>query len=161
MKTLEIEIALMRKLNYVENIIVPNVSFGMMRYFFEDRERKCDELHECDILKLSKSGYATEYEIKISKSDFMSDFKKKHNHSSKFIKQMYYAVPIEMLDFAKDNLPENCGLVCYNGKTIIEIKKAPIRKCFKWTDVETLKLAKLGAMRIYNLKKNLLKYNQK
>ena len=74
---------------------------------------------------------------------------------------MYYAVPIEMLDFAKDNLPENCGLVCYNGKTIIEIKKAPIRKCFKWTDVETLKLAKLGAMRIYNLKKNLLKYNQK
>ena len=27
-------------------------------------------------LKLSKSGYATEYEIKISKSDFMSDFKK-------------------------------------------------------------------------------------
>lgn len=62
MTTLEMEIALMRELNIRKNIIVPNVSFGM--YF-----KGYGALHECDLLCLSKSGYATEIEIKIIKSD--------------------------------------------------------------------------------------------
>jgi len=46
MKSLDIEIAVMEYLGTRTNLIVPNVSWGM-------------DLHECDILSLSKAGYAT------------------------------------------------------------------------------------------------------
>ena len=47
------------------NIIVPNVSWGMGIEY------------EADLIVLSKQGYATEYEIKRSYSDFVADFAKK------------------------------------------------------------------------------------
>ena len=42
--------------NYRANLIVPNISWGL-------------GLHECDLLVLTSSGYATEIEIKVSKAD--------------------------------------------------------------------------------------------
>ena len=45
------------------NIIVPNVSWGMLDY-------------EADLLIMNKTGYVTEIEIKRSWSDFLADFKK-------------------------------------------------------------------------------------
>lgn len=56
MNTLEIETAIAMKLDIRKHIIVPNISWGA-------------GLHECDLLVINKSGYATEIEIKISKSD--------------------------------------------------------------------------------------------
>jgi len=157
----EIEIIIMEAENISQNIIVPNVQFGIVRYFGEHPNRTYDELHECDILKLTKTGYATEYEIKISKSDFKADLKKKHNHDSKFIKQMYYVVPFEMLDFTKDNLPEYAGLAYIKNNKLHYAINAPIRKgCFKWTDKETFNLARLGAMRILGLKKKIQNYGK-
>ena len=104
MTTLEMEIAVMKDCDIRQNIVVPNVSFGIVRYSYEKGKEKYDELHECDILKVTLSGYATEYEIKVSESDFKADAKKKHSHDSKFIKQMYYVVPFEMLVFALKHL---------------------------------------------------------
>jgi len=37
---------------------------------------------EADVLMLSKAGYATEYEIKISRSDFAADKKKVYKHNT-------------------------------------------------------------------------------
>lgn len=158
MNTLQMEIAVMRHCDVSSNIVVPNVSFGIKRYIYDKGVRRCELLHECDILKLTPSGYATEYEIKVSNSDFMADFKKGHGHDSPFIKQFYYAVPFRMLDFAKENLPSNAGLIYVQNGLVRLSVPAPIRKgAFKWTDDETLKLARLGTMRILGLKKNINK----
>ena len=159
MNTLQMEIAVMKECNFRQNIVVPNVSFGIVRYFEENGQRKFDELHECDIIKVTLSGYATEYEIKVSKSDFRADLKKKHKHDSKFIKQLYYVVPEELLEFAKQYIPEYAGLAYVTDGTVIYYKQAPIRKdCFKWTEKELFKLTRLGSMRIFTLKENILKY---
>ena len=60
--TLEMETLLMNHFNYLQNIIVPNVSNGIFH-------KEHGWLHECDLLVLSKANYATEIEIKISKAD--------------------------------------------------------------------------------------------
>ncbi len=160
-RTLDIEIALLRVLNFRQNIVVPNVQFGIRRYLSERNGlemRDYDELHECDILKVTPSGYATEYEIKVSKGDFMADKKKKHKHGSRFISMFYYVVPDYLFDFAKNNLPNGCGLGCYSKGDVRFVVEAEYRKdCFKWTDEEMFKLARLGTMRIYGLKKNIIK----
>ena len=156
MNTLEIEIAIMKACNIRQNIVVPNVSFGMVRYFHENGQRKYDELHECDILKVTPSGYATEYEIKISKADFKNDFKKKHTHNSRFIKQLYYVVPFELLEFAKENYPPRSGLAYVRNEKLHYHTRAPIRiGAFKWTDKEISQLSRLGTLRILGLKKKI------
>ena len=161
LRTIDIEIALLKDCNVRRNIVVPNVSYGIVRYLSESNEknqREYDELHECDILKVTPAGYATEYEIKISKSDFKADLKKKHSHDSKFIQRLFYIVPYELLDYAKENLPENAGLGYVINDEVEYVINAPLRKdCFKWTQEEQFKLARLGAMRIITLKKALAK----
>ena len=48
---IKMEIAIARSWNYRRHLIVPNVSWGF-------------GVHECDLLVISPSGYATEIEIK-------------------------------------------------------------------------------------------------
>ena len=64
-----------------QNLIVPNVSWGL------------DFGHEIDLLKVSQSGYATEIEIKVSKQDIIRDKSKKkwmgHSYGLGKIKMMY------------------------------------------------------------------------
>ena len=55
MKTIEMEVALMKHFGIRQNIIVPNVSWSFLNY-------------EADLVVLTKSNYATEIEIKISKA---------------------------------------------------------------------------------------------
>lgn len=163
MKTIDIEIALLEFLDFRQNLIVPCVSFGISRVFYnQNNERKFCELHECDILKLTKSGYATEYEIKISKSDLKADFKKKHTHDSPFIKEMYYVVPMELLEFAKTIVPKEKGLAYINERRkLVYVWHGKVNpNHWKWQEKEILKLAKLGAMRICGLKKNIVKLNK-
>ena len=62
--TLEVELSLMKHFNFRENVIVNGVHWGMVI--------NGKPLHECDLLILSKANYATEVEIKISKSDLLS-----------------------------------------------------------------------------------------
>jgi hypothetical protein len=152
--TLDMEIALMKYCDVRQNIVVPNVSYGISRLVNENGISTWDVLHECDILRVTKTGFGVEYEIKISKYDFLKDLKKKHSHNSRFIKQLFFAVPLEMLEFAKQHLPENAGLVYLKNDKIKIAVDAPIRKnCFKWSDKEMFKLARLGTMRIFTLKK--------
>ena len=95
---------------------------------------------ESDMLKITKSGYVYEFEIKISKADFKNDFKnkkKKHlilenSQNTNKPNYFYYVVPDGLID--ENDIPEYAGLI-YVHSTIIgnskqwfsfeEIKKAP------------------------------------
>lgn len=95
---LEIETALARhdKFNFIKNIAVFNVN-GV--------NENLPIYHECDMLVLSKSGYLTEIEIKRSWSDFLTDFKKKHNHHNyPIIKYFYYCVPVSIYEKVRNRL---------------------------------------------------------
>jgi hypothetical protein len=151
MKTIEIEVAMMRELDVRQNVIVPNVSWGM-------RVGKERALHECDLLKLTRAGYATEIEIKVSKSDLLRDCKKAHGHDHPAIKYLYFAVPYGMKAYALEHIPERAGLyvITYSGSAY-QVKEAKATDSIQWTDKERLKLSHLGCMRILGLKKKLLK----
>lgn len=149
-KTIEIEESLSRYFDFRKNIIVPNISWGL-------------GVHECDIFVIRPSGYATEIEIKISKSDLLVDAKKTHHHSSVKIREFYYAIPIKLLECIND-IPLHAGiLVCERNENnnIVYSKlhrKAKINTdSRKLTDKEILKASHLGTMRIWSLKRKIIK----
>lgn len=111
---------------------------------------------ESDMLAINKiNGYVTEYEIKISRSDFKNDFtkSKKHqlisdtysyNFNSKFVPNyFYYVTPPGLID--KIELPDYAGLIEIGIMKPRIVKKAP-------------KLHKLKAVEVdIKLEYNLLK----
>lgn len=159
MKTIEIEIAMMKYFDIRQNIIIPNVSWGM--------QLNGKILHECDVLSLSKNGYATEIEIKITKADLLKDKEKRHQHSHNHIKNFYFAVPEKLKDLALKEIPKHAGLfILFKFKdgfisTVMEKKAEVNKKAIKWTDEERLKLAHLGCMRILKLKEKVLYWKNK
>ena len=62
------------------DIIVPNVSWGLLRY-------------EADLVAVNRRNYLTEVEIKRSFEDFKADFKKDHKHDDPLVGTFYYCVP--------------------------------------------------------------------
>ena len=104
MTTLEIEIALMKYFNFRQNLIVPNIGWGIIDSYM-------NSLHECDLLVLSQANYAIEIEIKTNKYDLLRDNKKKHGHIHNYIKFLYFAVPQDLQEMALQNIPERAGLL--------------------------------------------------
>jgi len=160
MSTLDIEIEVMKWFDIRRNLIVSNVHWGI--------SYNHNLLHECDILSLSKSGYATEIEIKISKSDLLKDKNKPHKHDHPLIANLYFAVPAKLKELALSEIPERAGLILveskynkYLGKDFmhIHVVRSPIRNkgCIKWDDVLIMKLARLGTLRILGLKQKIQK----
>lgn len=150
------EVALIKYLNPRQNIVVPNVSWGV------------GIPYECDLVKLTLSNYATEVEIKTSKADYNRDRKKRHFHDSRLFKYFYYAVPIDIADYVEQNLPSGTGLLVgqyYSDSSdiyIVERVKAKTRNNYiKWTDEKRLHLLHLGTMRIGVLKQDLLNVKRK
>jgi len=150
MKTLDVEIAVMEYLDVRRNIVVPNVFWGMPGLSYE-----------ADVISLTPSGYATEIEIKVSKSDLLRDKRKRHNHKSKLFKYLYFAVPEKLQNTALEVIPERAGLLVvvennYGTYSVRNIKKVREAECNKmvqcWDYPRRFKLAKLGAMRILSLK---------
>jgi len=150
------ECALSTYFNYRQNLIVPNVSWGM-------------SLHECDLLIVSKAGYLTEVEIKVTRADLRADAKKWHGHNSDAIKRLFFALPdyLESIDCI-DMVPERAGIIIIKPKDNVpgeypysprcrEIRPAQRNKVAgKITDTDRYKVARLGALRIWRLKKKLI-----
>ena len=153
--TLEIEVAMMTHLNIRQNIIVPNISWGMqVGVHFRT-------LHECDLLMLSKSGYATEIEIKVSKHDLLKDAEKSHNHNHPYITNFYFAVPLGLKEIALEKIPERTGLYTIEKRkyitSVLKTKRCIRRSlALRWDEKERSQLARLGTMRILRLKKKIL-----
>lgn len=156
-KTLDMEVAVANYFNIRQNLIVPNVSWGMFSY-------------EVDLCILSPAGYATEVEIKVSRSDLIKDKEKPHGHRSTKIKYLYFAIPEHM---RKDieHIPERAGvlIVKYSeprssygidfagGFFCSKERDAQVHVKYKWTDGERISLMRLAAMRIWGLKTKLQK----
>lgn len=149
-KTIDIEVAVANYFGVRQNIIVPNISWGIF-------------IHECDLLIIRPSGYAIEVEIKVSVQDLKNDFLKKHNHKDSRIKQMYYAIPEYMYNKALDLIPINCGIITVNKYDNIndyydtQVKReAKINDSKKLTQEEINHVAHLGCMRIFTLKRKII-----
>ncbi len=90
--------------------------------------------HESDMLMISFDDKVTEFEVKVSKSDFYADFTKEGKHKKLTLgtleddtpNQFYYVCPDGMID--PDSVPEYAGLlylkVYGTQKSIKEVKKA-------------------------------------
>ncbi len=143
MRTSEIEYAVARDFGWRTHVIVPNISWGA-------------GLHECDLLVLTKTGYAYEVEIKVSKADLIKDKLKDHGHLSNRIRKLYFAIPDKLKPHI-EHIPERAGIICVREsgycETIREAQTNPLSK--PWTDSEMFNIARLGTMRIWTLKKTV------
>lgn len=149
----EIELGVAYAFGIRNNVIVPNVSWG----FFAT--------HEADLVIINRSGYMTEVEIKRSWQDFLNDFKKHTTHDEGKVTWKYFAVPESMCEkawqYLCDNGHKDWGLIPYNETGGAWIKYRPI--CYphssqskKLTFEERFAIARLGTMRIWNLKGKLV-----
>lgn len=100
--------------------------------------------HEIDFLTVTSSNYAIEYEIKVSRSDFFADFKKKkHRQMARGkggkISKFYYVCPLDMIK--EKEVPSYAGLI-YVDKygQLITVKKAPRLVSDKLTHDEITKI---------------------
>ena len=146
----DIEIAVAKHWDIRAHVIVPNASWGA-------------GVHECDLLILSTSNYLTEVEIKTSKADLAKDLKKQHGHRSEKIKRLYYAIPDTVLNKngTQGLIPENAGIIRiwkseYGGHSCSVEREATANKNAKpLNEDERFQVARLGAIRIWDLKKRL------
>ena len=139
---------------YRENIFVPNLSWGLLPY-------------EADLVILNKRGYLTEIEIKRSWEDFMADFKKSHTHDAPQVYELYYCLPKALVDKARAWYKEQGrGEGCDNGNFAVlsydENGNVTEERGFGWSHQpnrrklfieEQLQVARLGCMRLWNVKK--------
>ena len=91
---------------------------------------------ESDIFNVTKSDYAIEYEIKVSRSDFFADFNKVDKHKrleeqylakgfkTRTPNKFYYVVPDGLID--EEEVPEYAGLIVYTKyMSFKNIRNAP------------------------------------
>jgi hypothetical protein len=169
MKTIEVELSLMRYYDFLRNYIVTNVTdrSGLVR---------C----ESDVLVVTKSGYATSIEIKVTKADLKNDHKKRwylrvynaHGDGSdrgvlnenirKFyfngIGRKYYAVPESLSSFALSFIPDWCGLISISEDgfyRVTIIRNACVLYPEKWSDSKILNLLRIGTIKSYALKRTI------
>lgn len=153
---IEMEYAIAVRMGVRQNIIVPNISWGFY-------------IHEMDMAVISKSNCLTEIEIKRTVADFRKDFKKEHNHIDRFdrIRNFYYAMPENVYEKVKNEIPEKAGVIVIYPKQYewedrdwyasVKVNARANTKSRKLEDNEVLKLARLGCMRIWKLKQTIIK----
>lgn len=159
MTTKQMEYYLANYFDWGRNVIVPNVSWGL---WYDWRYGG----YEKDLFIVSNCGYATEVEIKISKSDLAKDKHKRNSmHSDDRIRYLYFAIPDYLLNYLLDRcdvlIPSQAGILTVSDDgEVKKIKKATVKSKYKLTDAEKFKVAKLGTMRIWNLKKKIMEMNK-
>ncbi len=131
---------------------------------------------EADLLYVTPSGFATEWEIKLSRSDFKADFKKTYKHlilnegkrpsgepawdSNKIKhdigpKYFYYACPEGLIK--AEEVPEYAGLfyIYETGASATLIKQAPRRKVKPLTDKQKIQLYEKGLRRYWSTQEKM------
>lgn len=140
--TQDMEMAVAHWAGTRNHIVVPNVSWGM-------------GLHECDMLIVWPSGTAAEVEIKVSISDLRADAKKPHGHRSKRIKWLYFAIPHALLTKALALIPDDAGILTLrDGCAVAHVERKPKKRgAEKFSETEVRRIAELGVMRYWDLKR--------
>jgi hypothetical protein len=147
----DIEVLVANHFGYRQNIIVPNVSWGL------------GFRHECDLLVVRpQTGFADEVEIKISASDIRADAQKGHEHISTKIRRLWFAVPQELCRHAR--IPVRAGVLSiwryeewgrYQWRVAVMRKPVIQKQARPLTPKEIEHLLHLGCMRIWDLKQAL------
>ncbi len=151
------EISIAKYFGIRQNTIVPNLFWGMFDY-------------ELDLCVLSKSGYATEVEIKAARTDLIKDKEKRHGHHNEMIKYLYFAIPYHLLKDI-EHIPERAGILIiehqeawetygYSRKAFFSctrFREPKMNYNRQWTDTERGSLLRLAAMRTWTLKRQLQK----
>lgn len=150
---LEIQKRLYWRLGEKREYAMPNV------YVFEN---------ESDFLTVTRAGYIDEYEVKISRSDFRADFKKRrhinyqtltpwrwytrgdvtwlYGRNVQYPNRFWYAVPEDLV--TPDEVPEYAGLIYVTDKGMaVEAKKAPKLHGNKASDATMNKVLRAGYFR--------------
>ena len=163
-RCIDLEIHIMRHFDIRQNLIVPNVTDVSMLVGFET-----------DMLVLTKSGYATGFEIKVTKGDLKADLKKKHiKRLDQFLngqpgleryfgrfKYFNYAVPVHLKDVALDQIPDFCGLWVLDVPgypalpKFYQVREAKKLFDYRWSEKQQYELARLGTMRILAMKEGI------
>lgn len=148
LNTKELEVLVADFFGVRTHLIIPNVSWGF------------GLLYEADLVVVTRSRYVYEVELKVSKSDLKADAnKKKHNNPRKTFKRMYYAMPEEIYDPAL--VPDYAGVLLaymHRKRWYIKLERKPDNLSVEpITDKQYLKLLELMAMRVWSIKKKLLK----
>lgn len=147
----EIEGAVANHFGWRQNVIVPNVSYGLMG-------------HEADVVVMKQSGWAEEVEIKISAADIKRDLGKNNGKGHRRdcrMRKLWFAVPEHLA--GDPNIPAFAGILSLSrngyGSIRVTTARAPElnKNARKLTDAEQLTLARLGCMRIWSLKTALLR----
>lgn len=144
----EIEVCLAHKyFNPRVCLMVPNISWGLN---FHDRE--------IDLLVLTKANYAWEIEIKVSRGDLSKDQEKRHHHHSNKIKRLYFAIPEKLVKHI-ELIPSSAGILVVGKSGLVNCTRnaEENRSARKLTNDERYQLARLGTMRFWNIKQDLLR----
>jgi len=164
LKTIEMELALAEHFDKRHNLIVPNISWGMMSFG--------EDFPQCDLLLITRNEYAYQIEIKTSKADLIADRKKRHQHLNGKIRKLYFAIP-DYLKNCEQYIPKHAGIIIVSsfvnqdgylpaGATGCHVvREAEVKSEYKFTDKEKFNVARLGALRSWRLKENLLKLMNK
>jgi hypothetical protein len=145
----QIQYAVARWLGWNAHLIVPNVSWG---FDFGGQAFRSDA-RECDLLSVTKQGYATEVEIKTSVADLRQDAKKPHHHESPKIKHLIFAMPEAMRGHESD-VPARAGIIYVkaDGRCVIERKPTPNKGANPLSHEDQIHLGHLAAMRMWAMK---------
>jgi hypothetical protein len=107
---------------------------------------------EVDLFSINPGGYCYEFEVKISRQDFLKDRKKKKWAMQEWKKKthipnyMSYVCPKDLIKI--DEIPSFSGLYYYSDSEIIEIKAPKLRHDEKSDRKEiNMKLARLYSQR--------------
>ena len=78
-----------------EGLFIPNMRIG-----------DWDSCYEADLVRINRSWICTEYEIKLSKADFMADFRKPVYHSCEWIRYFSYVVTADLVEYVMQKLED-------------------------------------------------------
>lgn len=160
-KTYELEKIVVEHFRPRQNLVVPNVSWG-----FFGHSRNSDN-HEADLLVCTDAGCLWEIELKVSKSDLLADFKKRHSHFDSRLKHVWFAMPFDLVATAEQLLDERFGIMypewrevetpywVSSGWHIVVHRKPKQLSDYKATDKEKQELLRLCALRVWGLKAKL------
>ena len=152
MTVADIERAIARTWLPQQNLMIPNVSYGFVPW------------GECDILKVEKSGYLTEIEIKVTVGDLTREWKKKRwgpvylDWFRKTIRRYYIAVPDDLYGHATVVIPAWIGAGIMTVKddprayAYPRVAPKPNRMAQKLTDKDIAALGRLGTLRYWDLR---------
>ena len=146
-----VQVALANYFNKRANMIIPNVSWG----FFKNKE--------VDLVVIRKSMWMDEVEIKLNKSDLLKETNKKRYNKNindkhkNTIRYKWFCVK-SGLENDIDHLPEEVGvLIIDENYSIIEYRKPKkIENSRKITEIELIKLLRLGNLRTWPLREQIL-----